>query len=593
MSKNRSHSVDAAIDRIDRESEVGGGRLVDLAMAFLLVEEPVNDNAPAQSLLFSAGGVWDKRIGDFDGKAKQGVVVRLHPGQRRALEWFKSWLEAHSDRRVKPPKFTAKDLEDDKFEIDVHPAHAYSALFAGGRRAGKTWIAIAAAVVYAIMYPKAIVWIVSPNDRKHDEIRRYLANTIAEPWLERQTAFEYDFVNGSSIHLKSGHDPELLKDGKANLIIMNEGQMMKHRAFVLCRGAIVDQSGLVIVCANPPVEAGDQVWVTDFAAEAAAGRRAAVYIEFNPLLNPHIDRSALLAFRTELDERSFAIEVLGQFRGPKDAVAWNWIRLENELAVPDDYVDVTESFLAIAGEGPGITTIVGLDVQRFPYIGGPWYRLFVPRGVFPTPSTVVAWIVGETVLDGGDEVDFCDELSDAELKPESTLIVCDASGRYQHSRRRTVDSPPPEWKGRGSFDIIRSEGYIRIVPPDRRMKRNPEIVDRARAFTSMICSGVGNRRLFADPVAAPKTCHAIRDWRVKHGQPSRTQDVAHLGDGASYPIVRLFPRRLRSKEKSTNHGPVKDAVTSKVDLPIAQVATNELRILPSSPRGRPSRTRGL
>lgn len=593
MSKNRSHSIDAAIDRIDRESEVGGGRLVDLAMAFVLVDEPVNDNAPAESLLLSAGGRWDKRLSDFDGDAETGVVVRLHPGQRKALEWFRSWLEAHDDRRVHPPKFTAAQLDDDNFELDVDPAHAYSALFAGGRRAGKTWIAIAAAVVYAVMYPKAIVWVVSPNDQKHDEIRRYLANTIAKPWLERQTAFEYDFVNGSTIHLKSGHDPELLKDGKANLVILNEGQMMKHRAFVLCRGAIVDQSGLVIVCANPPVEAGDEVWVTDFAAEAAAGRRAAVYIEFNPLLNPHIDRSALLAFRAELDERSFAIEVLGQFRGPKDAVAYNWIRLENEIAVPEDYVDVTEQFLAIAGEGAGIEHIVGLDVQRFPYIGGPWYKLYVPPGVFPTPHNVIAWIVGETVLEGGDEVDFCNELEEAGLGTESTLIVCDGTAEYQHSRRRSTDSPPPEWKGRGSFSIIRSEGYKRIVPPDRKLRRaNPPIVDRMRAFTSMICTGVGVRRLFADPLKAPKTCAAFRDWRTKHGAPSRTSEHAHLGDGASYPIIRLFPRRLRKSEKSANHAAVQDPVASRVDRPLAAVATNELRILPP-PRGRPSRTRGL
>jgi hypothetical protein len=553
MAKNRANNIDAAIERVQRANAKDGERYVDMAMAFVHVSEPANENEqPVETPMLTRGGRWDRLLVDYDGEAETGVVVRLHNGQRDAVDWFKAWLAEHDTRRLAPPKFTAKDLEN--FELDVHPSHAYSALFAGGRRAGKTWIAVACAVVYAMMYPKAIVWIVSPSDQKHDEVRRYLQGTIADEWLERQTAFEYDFCNGSTIQLKSGHDPELLKEGKANLVVMNEGQMMKKRAFVLCRGAIVDQSGLVIVCANPPVEAGDQQWVTDFAAEAAAGRRAAVYIEFNPLLNPYIDRAALLAMRGELDERSFEIEVLGLFRGPKDAVAYNWIRLKNEIPVPDDYLDVTEQFLQFAGEGEGIKTIVGLDVQRFPYIGGPWYRFFVPRGVFPTPQTVLAWIIGETVLEGGDEVDFCGELADAGLGSEETLIVCDGTGEYQHSRRRSTDSPPPEWSGRGSFSIIRSEGYRRIVPPDKKLRRkNPPIVDRMRAFTSMIATLAGVRRLFADPAKAPKTCEAIRDWRTKHGAPSRTSVHAHLGDGVTYPIIRLFPRRLRASGKSSNH----------------------------------------
>lgn len=583
----RSGGVDAAIERRQRErTDVVGGRYVDLRVVF--------QAGDGGEIVMRAGGRWDRRLGDYDGLASIASIVRLHPGQRRAVEWFRAWLAAHTDRRASPPPMPAFDGED--VELDTDPAHAYAALFAGGRRAGKTWIAVACAVAYAIMYPGSIVWIVSPNDQKHDEIRRYLRGVLAVDWVDRSTGFEFDLVNGSHIELKSAHQPDLLKEGKANLVVLNEGQLMQQRAFTVARGAIVDQSGLVMVCANPPVEAKDQQWVTDFAVEAAAGKRAAVYIELNPLHNPHIDRRALLSMKAELDERSFAIEVMGQFRGPKDAVAYNWVRFDNEIPVPAGYHDVTEQYLGAHGEGAGITTIVGLDVQRFPYIGGPWYRLFVPPNTIATPETVLAWIVGETVLEGGDEVDFCAELSEAELDTARTLIVCDASGRYQHSRRRSADSPPPEWKGRGSFDLIRGEGFSRIVPPDRRMKRNPEIVDRVRAFTSMICSGVGVRRLFADPSLAPKTCAAIRDWRTKHGTPSRTQEVAHLGDGASYPIVRLFPRRLRSSGKSTNPRAVPDPVIARVDLP-AVVAGSSSRITApmTGPRHarRGDRTRGL
>ncbi len=572
-------SYEDAIERRRRERELGGERLVDLRLDFEL---------DGQGLL-SVGGVWDRRLADFDGEADTGAVVRVHPGQRRAVEWFATWLDAHAERRDNPPAIDA-----DAYEIDSDPTRVYSALFAGGRRAGKTYVAVGLiAGAYAVRFPGAIAWMVSPSEPKHDELRRYVHGLLPREWIDRETNDGWELCNGSRILLKSAHNAEGLKEGKANIVLLNEGQMMSERAYTIARGAIVDSSGIVIVCANPPVEAKDQQWVAEFAAEAASGKREAVYMEFNPLQNPHIDRRALLAMSAELDERTYAIEVLGQFRGPKDAVAWNWVRKENELAPPADYTDVTAMIMAEMGEGPGIEAVPGLDVQRFPYIGGPIYRLFVPPGVRATPDTVLAWIVDEVVLDGGDEVAYCEELEAKGYTPATTMIVCDASGRYQHSRRRSTDSAPPEWKGRGSFDIIRGAGYYRIKPPDRKQNRNPQIVDRMRAFTSLICTTGGERRLFADPDRAPRTCEAIRDWRTVHGAPSRTSDFAHLGDGASYPIVRLFPRRLRSGVKSTNPRTVQDPVASRVDKVVAMPASaSDLRILPRS-SGRGARTRGL
>jgi hypothetical protein len=594
---SRTSARDTAIARLQRESEGGGDRFVDMRLDF---EDERGE------VLLSVGGQWDRILSPADRQYAEetdlAVVVRAHEGQESAVRWFAGWLAAHAERRGAPAAFTLAELEDES--IDIDPSHVYSALFAGGRRGGKTWIGVADGAAYAVAFPGAIVWIVSPSDQKHDEVRRYMAGVLAADWIERETLDGYELANGSQILLKSAYVADGLKEGKADLVILNEGQMMTERAYTVARGAIVDSSGLVLVCANPPVEKKDHQWVSNFASDAAAGRRASVFIEFNPLRNPHIDRRALLAMRSEVDERTFAIEVLGQFRGPADAVAYNWIRLENERRVLDSggaliaelngtpYVDVTASFMATIEEGIGIERILGLDVQRFPYIGGPVYQIFAPAGQHATRDNVVAWIVDEIVLEGGDEVDYCAVARAKGLSPSSSLIVCDASGRYQHSRRRTTDQPPPTWQGRGSFDIIRGEGYRRIVPPMRRMKVNPAIVDRARAFTSMIASGSGRRRLFADPDRAPKTCNAIRDWRTVNGSPSRSQNVAHLGDGASYPIVRLFPRVLRSGKPGSV-----DPVVQSVDNPANIAAAAPLRIVPPTrgpSRGRRGdRTRGL
>lgn len=530
-------------------------------------------------LLLSCGGLWsvedDEYVDDVDA-CKTGFVIRPHPGQAKAMEWFAKWIAVHAGRRDDPP---AMDGDDDLADIETDPSEVFSALFAGGRRGGKTWIAAAICALYAIQFPGSIIWVVSPargkDDTKPDEIRRYMSQLLAPEWISRQTiATGWELINGSEIMLKSGHtsaDPDAIKEGKCHLVWLNEGQKMNQRVYTVARGAISDHSGLVMVCANPPVEAKDQQWVTDFAQESLLGRRASVYIEFNPLENPHINRRALLSMRAELDDRTFEIEVLGKFKPPKDVVCYNWLRFDNEIKPPGRrewrLIDVTTEFLSSVEEGPGFEFVVGVDFQRIPYIGGPIYRIFGPDNEYPTIDNVRAFIVGEVALDGGDEVEWCDALGKHKLglRPGNTLIVGDASGQWQHSRRRTADSPPPTWTGKGSFDVIRGEGWIHIVPPSRRLKKNPEITDRVRAFTSMVCQGPLTRRLFADPDEAPRSCKAIRDLREVHGRPSKAQPEIHMFDGMSYPIVRLFPRILRSG----NTGP-EDPVTKRVDRPDPQ-----------------------
>jgi hypothetical protein len=574
----RAHSLDEIIERRRREAGAGGERFVPLRLDF-------EDEATGEIVL-SVGGQWDRRLHDFDGEPESRVVVRFHAGQRRGVEWFRDWLRAHVEKRANPPPpLSASEMArllDGTVEIAYDPSTVYSALFAGGRRAGKTWIGVALAVAYAVAIPGAIVWLVAPTEPDYPELVRYLKGVVADEWLQYETAEAWGLANGSTIELRSAYDPEGLKKGRCDFALLNEGQKVSRRAYEVVRGGVVDVGGCVLVCANPPNEAKDQPWVADFAAAAALGKRLSVYIEFNALLNPHIDRMALLAMRGESDQRSFEIEVLGMFRAPKDAVAYNWIRTENERPLPE-VGDVTSQLVAALEEGDGIERVVGIDVQIFPYMAAAEYRFFGD----PTPDGTLAWISDEIALEGGDEVDLSDAMYAKGWDPETTLLVVDASGRYQHSRRTRADQPPPEWHGRGSFDIFLGQGWRRIVPPDRKQKRNPQIVDRLRAFTSMICTGTGVRRLFADPDRAPYACKTIREWKTtESGKASRKAEVAHMGDGLTYPIVRLFPRRRRRGKP----GQV-DPVASRIDRNVP-TTTLEPRRGRSSP-ARPSRWKGI
>lgn len=559
--------------------------------------------------IVSVGGRWDRRARSYDpvleyeGGIELGdpdacstaIVVKPHAGQIEPLVWFAAWLAAHVYRRNNPPKLDADAL--DRLESqEVDPLDVFAALLAGGRRGGKTWDGALICAIYAILFPGSIIWVVNPNDQKHDEVRGYFSRLLAPEWIERETVADgWELINGSAIMLKSayvGSDPDAIKEGEAHIVWMNEAQKMAQRVYVVARGAIADRSGLVLLCANPPVQAKDQQWVGDFAAKAQAGRQMSVYYHLNPLDNPHINRLALLSLKREIDDRAYRIEVLGEFLPPADAVAYNWLRTRdgNERARPEDddpdWVDVTEAFLRSEDLGDGFTDLPGMDFQVHPWMGGPVYRIFGPRKQAANRDNVVMWGVDEIVLEG-DELDWCHFAREKGYGFDTTLIVADGTGEYQHSRRGSVDSPPPEWHGKGSFDIIKMGGFRHIIRPSPRIRRNnPHVLDRVRAMTSMIQNAAKVRRLFIDPVRCPLTAKSIREWPTVHGKPSRTHEAAHLGDGASYPIVRLFPRILRSEKP----GDV-DPIVERVDLPMAK--PKFLGPPPASGNRRHRRDRGL
>lgn len=572
----RRQSELASLERRRRERMPGGGATVDMRIDVVFGDQAI----------ISAGGKWDRRarafdpaipgtdMGDPDG-ASIAVEVKPHAGEIPTLLWFMGWLNVHAGRRDDPPDLDEGALA--KLEVGaVDPSEVFSVLLAGGRRGGKTWTAALCCALYAVLFPGAIIWVVNPSDEKHDECRRYFGALLAPQWIDRETAADgWELINGSAIMLKSGYvgaDPDAIKEGEAHLVWLNEGQKMAERVYVVARGAIADKSGLVMICANPPVQAKDQQWVGDFAADAQAKRRLSIYHHFSPLDNPHINRIALLSLKRELDDRSYRIEVLGEFLPPESMVAYNWIRTAdgNERPRPeaDDpiWVDVTEEFLRREDLGDGYTDLPGMDFQVHPHMGGPVYRIFMPRAQpRMTRDNVVMWAVDEIVLEG-DEADWCQLAKEKGYRSDTTLIIADGTGEYQHSRRSSVDSPPPEWSGKGSFDVMKMNGFRNIIRPSPRIRRNnPHVIDRVRSMTSMIESGAKVRRLFVDPQRCPKTAKSIREWPTVHGRPSRTHEAAHLGDGASYPIVRLFPRMLRGEKP----GQV-DPISERVDVPMAK-----------------------
>jgi hypothetical protein len=528
-------------------------------------------------LLLTAGGRWDRRRKSYvPASERRGVEVFCNPAQTEAVEWFDDWLDAHK-RGVKVP-------DEDRI---------FSVVLSGGQRGGKTFVGVRVfPLAYALTIPGSYTWIVCPSKDDFEEVEDYLEGLIPKAWYTKKTfksVRRYNLANGARIVLRSAHNPESLKKGRCDLVVMNEAQQMKEKAFAVCRARIADKGGVVIGCANPPTQPIGE-WVGNWVAEAESGERQAIHFYFDPFRNPDIDHAALRALAKELDPRTYEIEVLGKFLSVGDTVLYNWDRLENEVT----FAKLAEQLAKLAGleslelrditrevtnqiEGRAFDRVLGVDVQKYPHMACIELRFFenplalISDGGDAWWKWSIAVITDEVILEGADEFDLVREWEEKEWDPEETLIVCDASAKWQFSEQdpAKVKKLRELVRGRGSWDVFKNGGYRHIRNPDRNMEKNPDRIERCRATTARICTkeaGPYGQRFLYSLSSCRRTNRAIRGWPNRHGKPSSDTRHAHIGDGLTYAIGRCYTRRARKKRKPFSYHSVGSTTARERDI---------------------------
>lgn len=479
------------------------------------------------SLIARFGGLWNRHVKDYVGDAPRSRVIRLHPGQLEAAEWFDEWIEGH----------LAGDVPASE--------RIFDAAFTGGRRGGKSALAFTLAVAYALTVPNSIVWVITPSDAFFGEPLEYLESIMPKDWYTSLgwPHWTYFLPNGSTICLRSGHTARRLKQGRCDFAVINEGQAVPNQSYDTLSASIVDQGGLVLTAANPPDIGDPGEWVADLVGGVESGERVhAVHFFFDPLNNPHIDQTALAALAEKYDPHTFDVQIRGMYKLPPDSALYTWDRRKNERPVPDLGEDITRDFTRFY-EGRSYDDIVGIDVQTFPWIAAVRTRVYKNPDAPDDLQKALLWGVGEAYVDQGDEVDCARELKELGCRTDSTLLVTDASCDWQQQQRDETKQRP-EYAGKGSMDMFRGEGFRYVVPPDPDMSRNPDVVDRMRAANARIGPKKGPPLVYVDAKRCPKTVRSIRKWRTVKGKPSRWSKAAHGGDAFTYIIWRFFPRRV-------------------------------------------------
>jgi hypothetical protein len=554
--------------------------------------------------LVRIGGRWDRRKKKWIGDAKDElVVIRVPRGSdqeqpaRWLAEWFRRYATGPKGAHWDSPATIPGRLDGVRWgrklkaRISIEFRRVWTLMLVGGRRGGKSHLAVVALIMMMVLTPRAREWAISPTQVETDELEQAFRELVPTHWYTERLGgagkdLQFKLVNGSRLLFLSGFKPRSLKRGRCDMALLNEAQNMYRATWRQLRGAIADRAGLVLLACNPPDEKigrwidelADQIRATRAAHVMGAPRRQrevkAEMFHHTGKANPFVTEEALADMRAEVDDITAAREIDGELGIPIGDVVFHAWSPDNIRAVPDHFVDITaEVTKREFGRAAGF--VVGMDFQRQPHEAAGVFKFFRDPDA-PDPNEIIPWLVDGVLAPDANEEQLLDSLErmprwsrdgrdpakcyrgwiepdDSPDDPAHCAVVMDASAWWQDSEHQ---------KGKRSDKILQSRRWTFLYKPQKDSNANPVVAERCKVTNSRLKQadtppspehpeGIpGRRRAFVCPHVL-EFIRALAQWENNPttGQPSRDSEKAHAGDAFSYVIYRFFgiPGQRRRK----------------------------------------------
>jgi len=326
----------------------------------------------------------------------------------------------------------------------------------------------------------------------------------------------------------SGDDPELLKQGRADLVLLNEAQLMDSRALTNALPGTIDRGGLTIMAANPATRAIG-VWVNDLKEAIDVKKVSGVkFFDFDPNLNTSIDQKAredVGAIVRVVDPKVAAADDEGLWL-PVGDVAYAAFRTADHVKPAPHIGDCTRDVL-LKKLGRAYDYLNGFDPQYEPHNAGVSLKIYKDQ----LTGQTIYWAIGE-ILRQGTEDDFLDTVDDAGIwTPENTVWIYDASSTWQNYNHT---------KGRVSADILKSRRWHAHPPQkakdEKRNPSNPDVEDRLNLVNRLLAS----KRLFVDGERCPRLAIALKKCELRNHKPRGK--YAHITDALGYALWFIEPK---------------------------------------------------
>lgn len=497
----------------------------------LVVENPDGSN------LYVAGGQWDAEVERYTGQEPDTCkTVRLESSEVEAGQWICWWLQERLEGR--PRDFVSLQLM-------------------GERAAGKTWTAALWMVLSTLESPKfgipgSIGWAVSKSFEERDEVDRELRGIAPSQWYRYQEERRrYTFPTGGTITSISADDPENLKRGRVDWLLLNEIQKLGKRAYLNGLARLKDKAGCSLITGNwPTAKSGDWLYELDEKRRDAL-RQELPYpvrlVKFTASGNKTLDvdtGTQVDRIIRDLDPKLAATDLDGLQMPVTDRAYWEWDKIRNARRPPDSQPDnivrnVTREVTAHRTmRRAGYDYLIGVDFQKH---GG---MVAVVHKLFGLPDSPVMWAVDELLVQGTEE-DLIAEMAspDCLYTPENSLVIGDGSGRWQDGEHRT---------GRTSFQVFRDHRYNITGPvPQKDSEHRPKNVkfdDRCRLANWAIKHSL----YMVDPKGSPTTADGFAKCEIRpgfYGQGRPAGEFRHITDAGTYALMWLYGEKIRKIPK--------------------------------------------
>ncbi len=565
--------------------------------------------------LLSGGGIWDKRLnrwhtpdaltvlhGDEITAADQtklgpAHILTVEASQVEYVNAFALWLKAY--KRGEPrPSF-----------VDV---------LAGKRRGGKTWVMVALILLAAVAVPyrthkdgqrvNFVGWLVVPSypeqrelhedilavlarrasQKRHIEAQEMLSvlQAIPEKWwtYRPHPTNGYLFVHGAQVYLKSANRPDSLKQGRVDIVGLNEGQKVDSEAPVHCAGNTIDGGGLLIMAANAPRRARGQ-WLKEvkYACDDGrmvnprTGQQVVRWFWVNPDKNTRIhqdSRENFKIFAGVVNPKLMRADAESEWNDATDVAFFAWKPSNVITEVPAHWVNCTGEVIAAmrlrdtVRHSSQYSSFGGTDFNKWPWFAFVGFKAYRD----PSRGNAIVYVADREFRNEQDrdrpmtEREVIIELYKSGWRPEEIVLIADASGQWQNSESRQKGGPSA---GHSSYDLFRSsthayDGDEQITigawemhaPTTWKLAESKHYRDPRKVENIDECNELFRRdRLFIMSGCKHliEACKKAPLDPYIAGTPQELKNLVHIVDAFRYPIHRA-QAALEPKRKERNGG---------------------------------------
>jgi PBSX family phage terminase large subunit len=397
------------------------------------------------------------------------------------------------------------------YQKDIHLSPVRFKLIVGGRRVGKSKLAMQELIRHCLTTPNAMAWWIAPTykDAKEIGFEEFVSiQKVLEPALQsvHHTSLHVKFINGSQIYFKGSDNVDSLRGRGLTFCVIDEAAFCYEDAWKKCiRPALSDKRGRAILISTPN---GRNWFYNQFKYATYKSNNTWFAWHWPTSSNPLISTEDLQEARMELSDVDFRQEYLAEFVTKAGMVYDEF----NEANIIEDFIPDRsrhDIYLGLDFGFASATAICFMAVDRATNKIYQFDELFLTRRdigqvAFAIQNKLIKWKCG---------------------KPEA--IYTDPAGNAEELT-----------SGLSPVDFLRKEGYQVLNKGTRIMPG----LSQVRAY---IRNAQGERRYFVDKRCVQTiksfygyTYRLVKDLPTEEPEKDNIHD--HMCDAVRYFFVNKF-----------------------------------------------------